>query len=200
MEYIGDPNDEEVIKSYEEVKESYQQVISLANQYYDMVIVDTDKSIGEENIEKILAKTDIIVAMTSQKAKQIQKIQELIDKREILKDENTILTLGRYMDETKYNAKNITRKETREVLKDINLTIKNGKQEINLLRKKDIVNTIPYNNLFFEASQEGKVIDIFFDFLKIKEKDINNKYKDELSRLYSTVQNKVQMLQMNRRI
>lgn len=179
MEYIGDPNDEEVIKSYEEVKESYQQVISLANQYYDMVIVDTDKSIGEENIEKILAKTDIIVAMTSQKAKQIQKIQELIDKREILKDENTILTLGRYMDETKYNAKNITR---------------------NLLRKKDIVNTIPYNNLFFEASQEGKVIDIFFDFLKIKEKDINYKYKDELSRLYSTVQNKVQMLQMNRRI
>ena len=179
MGYIGDSANEEVLKSYEGIKEKYEQIINLSDKYYDIVIVDLDKGIGEKNVKDILKATDVIVAMTSQKAKPIQRIQKIIDQREILREENTVLTIGRYMDETKYNAKNITR---------------------SLLRKKDLINVIPYNNLFFEASQEGRVIDIFFDFMKIKEKDANYKYVQGLSELYDTIQGKIQMLQMNRRI
>ncbi len=38
----------------------------------------------------------------------------------------------------------------------------------NLLRKKDLINTIPYNTLFFDSTQEGTVIDLFLNFMSIK--------------------------------
>ena len=100
---------------------------------------------------------------------------DLVKQGEILKENNTVLTIGRYMDDTKYNAKNITR---------------------NLLRRKAIINTIPYNNLFFEVSQEGKVLDLFLNLLRIKEKDINYKFISEIRRLYDTVQEKIDMQKM----
>ena len=82
------------------------------------------------------------------------------------------------MDETKYNAKNITR---------------------NLLRRKDIINTIPYNTLFFEATQEGTVIDLFLNFMRIKEKDENYKFVEELKSLNETIKGKIEILQMMKR-
>ena len=81
------------------------------------------------------------------------------------------------MEDTKYNVKNITR---------------------NLLKRRDLINTVPYNNLFFEASQEGKVIDLFLNLMRVKEKDDNYKFVQELKRLYETVKMKLDLLQMNR--
>ena len=81
------------------------------------------------------------------------------------------------MEDTKYNVKYITR---------------------NLLKRRDLINTVPYNNLFFEASQEGKVIDLFLNLMRVKEKDDNYKFVQELKRLYETVKMKLDLLQMNR--
>ena len=127
-----------------------------------MVIVDLDKNIGRKEEFAILNASDIIVTLVPQRAKKIQEVQKIIQDGTILKKENTIMTLGRYMDDTKYNAKNITR---------------------NLLKEKKLINTIPYNNLFFEATQEGKVIDLFLTFMRIKEKDENYNFVAELKKL-----------------
>ena len=162
-------------KFYDDIKERYPQIIGLANQYYDLVIVDLDHEIGMELEAQILKSSDIVVAMVSQRAKKIQKIMELIKQGEMLNDNKTILTIGKYMEDTKYNAKNITR---------------------NILKRKQLINTIPYNNLFFEVSQEGRALDLFYNLLKIKEKDVNYKFVSEIRRLYDTVQAKLDMLKM----
>ena len=90
---------------YDLIKERYSQIISLAGKYYDLVIVDLDNKVGQQTVVDILKASDIVVSTVSQRAKKIEKLQEMINKREILKKENTIITLGRYMEDTKRNFK-----------------------------------------------------------------------------------------------
>ena len=159
------------------VKDKYTQIINLASKYYDMVIVDLERKVGEQTEIDILTASDIVVALIPQRAKQIKKIQEMIKIGDILKEEKTVMAIGKYMEDTKYNAKNITR---------------------NLLKRKDIVNTIPYNNLFFESTQEGTVIDLFLNLTRIKEKDENYKFLEEIKKLNETVKMKLEILQMTK--
>ena len=170
----GIENDKE---QYKQVKEKYAQIISLAGKYYDMVIVDLDKSVGKQAEIDILNISDIVVALVTQRAKQIEKIQNMINEGEILKEQNTVMAIGRYVEESKYNAKNITR---------------------NLLRKKDLINTIPYNTLFFDSTQEGTVIDLFLNFMRIKDRDTNYTFVEEIKRLNETIKGKLEILQMMR--
>ena len=159
---------------YNLVKEKYAQIINLAGKYYDMVIVDLDRKVGRQAEIEVLNNSDIIVALVPQRAKEIQKIQRLMAEN-VLDGTKTIMTIGKYLENTKYNAKNITR---------------------NLLREKDMINTIPYNNLFFEATQEGTVIDLFLNFMRIKEKDNNYQFVEEIKNLNETIKGRLEMLQM----
>lgn len=158
------------------IRERYPQIISLASKYYDMVIVDLDRRVGEQTEIDILKISDIIVTMMSQRANQIQKAQQTIKESDILKDENTVMAIGRYMEDTKYNAKNITR---------------------NLLKKRDIINVIPYSNLFFEASQEGMVVELFLNLMRSKEKSTEYSFIGEIKRLYEEIKDKLSLQQYN---
>lgn len=160
---------------YNVVKEKYSQIISLANKYYDTVIVDLDNKIGKQTEIDILNTSDIVVALVPQRAKEIERIQKMINEKYILNEQKTIMAIGKYMGNTKYNAKNITR---------------------NLLKEKEIINTIPYNNLFFEATQEGTVIDLFLNFMRIREKDENYNFVQELKKLNETIKGKLEMIQI----
>ena len=153
--------------------------MELANQYYDMVIVDLDKKIKKATQFEILRKSHIIVTMVSQRAKSIRKINELINKNDILRDDNTVMTIGKYMENTRYNAKNISR---------------------SILNKREIINTIPYNNLVFEATQDGKMIDLYFNFIRLREKDENYYFVKEIKRLFAEIKGKIEILQMNGKI
>ena len=160
---------------YNVVKEKYSQIISLANKYYDTVIVDLDNKIGKQSEIDILNTSDVVVALVPQRAKEIERIQKMINEKYILNEQKTIMAIGKYMENTKYNAKNITR---------------------NLLKEKEIINTIPYNNLFFEATQEGTVIDLFLNFMRIREKDENYNFVQELKKLNETIKGKLEMIQI----
>lgn len=160
---------------YNVVKEKYSQIISLANKYYDTVIVDLDNKIGKQSEIDILNTSDIVVALVPQRAKEIERIKKMINEKYILNEQKTIMAIGKYMENTKYNAKNITR---------------------NLLKEKEIINTIPYNNLFFEATQEGTVIDLFLNFMRIREKDENYNFVQELKKLNETIKGKLEMIQI----
>ena len=157
---------------YDLIKERYSQIISLADKYYDLVIVDLDNKIGEQAEIDILNESDIIVSMISQRANQIENVAKMLKENKILKSDKTIIAIGKYMEQTKYNAKNISR---------------------NILKTRDMVNTIPYNKLFFECSQEGKIVDLFIHYMKVKEKDENYFFIQELKRLYETIQIKLSM-------
>ncbi len=154
------------------IKDRYSQIIQLAGKFYDMVVVDLDRKVGEQAEQDILNISDMVIAVVTQRAKQIEKIKKIILQNNILNEKKTILAIGRYLPNTKYNAKNITR---------------------NILKKKDLINFIPYNSLFFEATQEGKVIDLFLSFMRLKEKDQNFVFIQELNRLFETIDIKLKM-------
>lgn len=156
-------------EQYDAVKEKYAQIINQAAQYYDMVVVDLDRQIGRQSEIDILNESDVVVSLVPQRAKMIEETIKTINEGIFLKEKNTVLAIGKYMNETKYNAKNITR---------------------SLLKRKDIINTIPYNNLFFEASQEGTVIDLFLNLMRINEKDANYFFIDEVRKLNDAIKDK----------
>ena len=95
-----------------------------------------------------------------------------------MKKTNTIITLGKYDDKSKYNAKNISR---------------------NILKTKETINTVPYNTVIFEDIQEGKLIDTFIRFLGLKSKDENTFFIDEIQRLKETIEEKNEYLQQMRK-
>ena len=172
---LGVEND---LDQYNQVKGKYAQIINLAGKYYDMVIVDLDKNVGEQEKIDIINLSDVIVALVPQRAKKLEKISSLIEEKEgFLNTRNTVLAISRYMEDTKYNAKNITR---------------------SILKSKDLINTIPYNNLFFEATQEGTVIDLFLNLMRIKDKDSNYNFVEEIKRLHETIKGKIEIQQMMR--
>lgn len=163
---------------YDNIKDKYAKIISLANQFYDMVIVDLDKNIGNIVENEILRISDIVVAIISQREKQIMRTKEYIENSKILDGNKVIFTVGKYMEDTKYNAKNISR---------------------SLLKiRKRIINTIPYNNLYFEASQEGKVVDLFLNFMRIKDTDPNYEFLEEIRRLDINIKEKIELINLNK--
>ncbi len=157
---------------YDIMKQRYSQIINFANKYYDMVIVDLDKRLGI-NQQEILNKSNIVVAVIPQRVSEINTITEYLKKGKMLKPDNTVITIGKYMEDTKYNIKNITR---------------------SLLKRKEMVNAVPYNKLFFEASQEGKVIDLFLNLMRITEKDANYDFITKIKDLIEEIKYRLDIL------
>ena len=157
---------------YDIMKQRYSQIINFANKYYDMVIVDLDKRLGI-NQQEILNKSNIVVAVIPQRVSEINTITEYLKKGKMLKPDNTVITIGKYMEDTKYNIKNITR---------------------SLLKRKEMVNAVPYNKLFFEASQEGKVTDLFLNLMRITEKDANYDFITKIKDLIEEIKYRLDIL------
>ncbi len=163
---------------YEEIRGKYPSIIELADKYYDLVVIDLDSKLGPTIQENILKKSDIIIGMIPQKLKEIEKVVDKIQKNPYIK-EKIMLTIGKYDDKTKYNAKNISR---------------------NVLKQKNIINTVPYNSLYFEAMQEGKVIDLFLSFLRLTDMDRNYEFISEIQRLAEDVKEKIRMAPRKREL
>ena len=145
------------------IEDRYKTSTTINNQLYSIEILDT---------------ADIVVAMTTQKAENITNLLNTIAEGTILKRTNTIITLGRYDDKSKYNAKNISR---------------------SILKTKEIINTVPYNTVLFEDIQEGKIIDMFIRFLELKTKDENTFFIDEIKRLKDNIDQTEEILQQMRK-
>ena len=79
-------------EQYDSVKEKYAQIITQAGKYYDMVVVDLNRSVGKQAEIDILNASDIVVPLVPQRAKKIEEIKELIDKGEILKEKNVTIS------------------------------------------------------------------------------------------------------------
>ena len=165
-------------EQYREIQKQYLQIIALSRQVYDNVIVDIDKELENKIKFEILNMSDINIAMTTQKMENINKLIKTMSEGVILKNTNTIITIGKYDEHSKYNARNISR---------------------NILRTKEIVNTVPYNTVLFEDIQEGRLIDMFIKFLELKSRDENTFFIEEMSRLKESVEKKLRELQQMRK-
>lgn len=158
---------------YERLKQVYSDIINLANNYYDLVLVDIDRELEQEISDTILGNSNLIIANISQRLSSIDRFIELREKMQFLNSNKTLILVGRYDRASKYTIKNITR----------------------YMGEKNKVSTIPYNTLFFEAAEEAKVPDLFLKIRNIDEDDINYFFLAEVKR---TVENILYRLEIYR--
>ena len=159
---------------YDEIKTTYPDIISLANNYYDLVFVDLDEEVGEEISKQILEKSNIIMVTLSQRLISINNFMKLREEEPVLKSIKTLILIGRYDKYSKYTVKNITR----------------------YMGEKNKVSTIPYNTLFFEACEEAGVPDLFLRLRKVDEDDRNGLFVAEVKRTADNIVYRLQDLAM----
>ena len=159
---------------YDEIKTTYPDIISLANNYYDLVFVDLDEEVGEEISKQILEKSNIIMVTLSQRLISINNFMKLREEEPVLKSIKTLILIGRYDKYSKYTVKNITR----------------------YMGEKNKVSTIPYNTLFFEACEEAGVPDLFLRLRKVDEEDRNGLFVAEVKRTADNIVYRLQDLAM----
>lgn len=161
-------------ENYKQLKETYLTIIDLANQYYDLVLVDLDSKLGPELENDILNRSDLVVATLSQRLKSINDFNEIRQQNPILNSIKTLILIGRYDKFSKYTAKNITR----------------------YLGEKNQVSTLPYCTQFFEAAEEAGVPDMFLRLRKVDKDDRNAFFISEVKRLSDNIQYRLKDLQM----
>lgn len=159
---------------YDNLKKFYPDIINLANNYYDLVLVDLDSELEKEITDVILSNSNIIVANISQRLASINQFMELREKIPILNSKKTLLLIGRHDKYSKYTIKNISR----------------------YMGEKNKVSTIPYNTLFFEACEEAKVPDLFLKIRNVDEEDRNRFFIEEVKRTSENIIYRLQDLAM----
>lgn len=153
---------------------SYPDVLTVANQYYDRVFVDLDENVPKDIKEKILNKSDVIVMAINQRLSSIETVRQKKEENPAFLSSKTLLLIGRYDRYSKYNVKNITR----------------------YLAEKNQVLTIPYNTLFFEATDEAGVPDLFLKFKKFLDpEDRNAFFIQEIKRASESIIYRIQAVQ-----
>ncbi len=128
------------ISSHEKNLELYKDLISAANKFYDLVIIDLSKTTDRQSTHTILQMSDVIMYTMSQNLKQINEYIE--NKRTIseLVKKQVIPVIGNMNGNCKYNPKNIT----------------------NYTKDKNIA-YIFYNHAYLEAASEAKVAEFFLN-------------------------------------
>lgn len=157
------------------IETMYPSIIKAANQYYDLVFVDLDENVDEETRKTIIYDSDIVVINMSQRLRSINKFRELKEQNQLLASKKALILIGRYDKFSKYSSKNISR----------------------YLGEKNQVLTIPYNTLFFEATEEAGVPDLFLRFRKnLDSEDRNAFFIGEVKRASENIVYRLQDLQM----
>ena len=157
-----------------EIAEEYVDLINIANMYYDMVFVDLDNNIDEEIREQIIDRSDLLIVNTSQNYNSLKKLKQSKENNPLLKSSKTLILVGRYDKFSKYNSKNITR----------------------FLGEKNQVLTIPYNTLYFEATNEAGVPDLFLSLRRtLDSEDRNAIFIEEVKRASENIIYRLQELQ-----
>lgn len=159
---------------YQDIYKVYPSIILNASIYYDIVIVDLNRSIDNEINNEILEASNVIIYGMTQKNSTINNYIESKTNGFIKNKKNILTYLGRYDRFSKYNTKNISR----------------------YLKNRKDINCISYNTLFNEACDEGTVADLFLKFKSIKSEDKNIEFLNEVRKLSESIIYKIQELKL----
>lgn len=138
------------LEDYEKQKKAYKEIVKIANKYYNLVFIDLSGNINDITVREILEISDLVVVNLPQNVKKIDEFIELKRQTHLFNSNKTIVLIGKCDEQSKYNAKNVGRY----------ITI------------KDVL-PITYNTQFLEATNEGKVADLFMRIRTKKFKDDN---------------------------
>ena len=152
FEGSNDDTEEENFKKYQEMNECFPELIQLANQYYDMVLVDVDNQLNSATKKEILSISNLNVLVITQRLASVNHYREQKEKNKELLTLKNITAIGKYSKATKYNLKNIVR----------------------YLGTKEEFSLVPYNTLFYEAAEEAGVPDLFLRLRKMSDTNDDN--------------------------
>ena len=152
-------------KEYVNISSYFSQIIDVANESYDIVLVDLSKKIPKQNKDKVLNISDLVVVNFNQNMTSINNFLRLKQSNDFYKKSNVLLNLGRYNPNSKYSNKNVAR----------------------FLREKNIPMVVPYNILLSDECSEGRIIDYFLKVQRIEGYDNKDTYF--VKQLRKTTQN-----------
>lgn len=166
------------IKTYEKIAEGYVDLIRTANQYYDMVLVDLDKTIFAGIREKILEISNVNVMVFSQKKESLDRYIKYKENASSGELNKLVPVIGKYMYQSKYNLKNIMK----------------------YIGERKEINVVPFNMLYFEAAEEAMVTDLFLRLKNVKDtSDENYIFMQDVLNLTDKIIKRLQELQMKMR-
>ena len=152
-------------KEYINISSYFSQIVEVANQTYDIVLVDLSKKIPKQNKDKVLNISDLVVVNFSQNITSINNFLKLKQNNEFYRKNNVLLNMGRYNPNSKYSNKNVAR----------------------YLKEKNIPMVVPYNILLSDDCAEGKIIDYFLKVQRLEGYDNKDTYF--VKQLRQTVEN-----------
>ena len=141
-------------KEYINISSYFSQIVEVANQTYDIVLVDLSKKIPKQNKDKVLNISDLVVVNFSQNITSINNFLKLKQNNEFYRKNNVLLNIGRYNPNSKYSNKNVAR----------------------YLKEKNIPMVVPYNILLSDDCTEGKIIDYFLKVQRLEGYDNKDTY------------------------
>lgn len=166
------------LQTLRKMEEAYIDLIKTANQYYDLVIVDLEKTLNAKLRQDILKLSNVNVLVCSQKMESINRYNELRKNKEDLIAARCVPMIGKYIDKFKYNSKNIAR----------------------YLGQKKELDVLPLNLLYMEAAEEAGVVDLLLKLRNVKDKtDENYIFMQCLQNLNNNIMKKLQEVQMRMR-
>ena len=83
----------------------YKDLLNVANKYYDMVFVDTNKTMKDDTTRAILKASQVIVYAFPQNLRLIDRFMELSSSDEILKSTMLVPLMTNVDNDSKYNIK-----------------------------------------------------------------------------------------------
>lgn len=157
-----------------DVSEEYVNLINVAKSYYDRIFVDLDDNLDEKIKQQIMDTSDLLIVCSNQGLNSINKLKDKKENIPLMKSKKVMFLVGKFDKFSKYNAKNITR----------------------YINEKNQILTIPYNTLFFEASNEAGVPDLFLRLKRISDSDDRNMaFLQEVKRATDAIIYRLQELQ-----
>lgn len=176
---LGDKTKQQNLQEYYSICKGYPELLKLANQYYDMVIVDLDRHTEVSVRDEILDMSNLNLYVTTQRITNVDKYISLRNSDPKFSGLKNMTVIGKYDDKSaKYNRKNLGR----------------------YIGERGELAVVPYNTLFFEAAEEANVVDTFLRLSEIKDKtDENYIFMEEIRKIVERIINRLQELQMKMR-
>ena len=157
-----------------DISEEYVNLINIAKLYYDRIFVDLDDNLDEKIKQQIMDTSDLLIVCSNQWLNSINKLKDNKENIPLMQSKKVMFLVGKFDKFSKYNAKNITR----------------------YINEKNQILTIPYNTLFFEASNEAGVPDLFLRLKRISDSDDRNMaFLQEVKRATDAIIYRLQELQ-----
>lgn len=151
----------------------YKDLITMADKYYDFVIVDIEKTLKKDTTKALLGACTLIVADFTQNYKQFEEYFSAVTANKSIFTKDKLIPLLTNSDEnSKYNVKNVAR----------------------VLKVKEL-NTVYYNPVFKDSASEASVATFFLRYgLTTTGNDKNTEFIKALDDLDKTVEYKLEEL------